>query len=301
MPKNKQEVFITQSGYGRIRGEFYAYDYQSFDGEGVTGDLSSYGSQSLFGIEVVQAKDNNTTGVVRDCKGTYTMESSYNNSSNTVPITVRQVGNEKYTCIAEERIPYNKTCVSFAFGGYMPYKYNIKVPNYVQYIQFEDPQNWECYTAVLYGLEVNDTEEDRIITIPYDVMNGDTIVESGEMRIVQEAQFGVSQDTITVPVEGGEYYIEISAFEDWTIETSGAFFTVDPMSGSGDGGFLIKVSENESVDMREGIIYVKSGGEVVEIRVIQEAVDPSLYFGKHYIPVRRAGELVRLMLYTNIK
>lgn len=302
MPREKEFVsIIAPASYGRIRGELYNYNYEKINRSYVTGDLSKEWSLSLFDYELIQAKTDNTTGKIRDCVGTYTMGNNSLNVENTVPITIRQVYTEKYTCIAEERIPYNKTCISFAFGGIMPYKYNIKVPNYVQYIQFEDTQNWECYTAVLYGLEVNDSEEDRIITIPYDVMDGDTIVESGEMRIVQEAQFGVSQDTITVPVEGGEYYIEISAFEDWTIETSGAFFTVDPMSGSGDGGFLIKVLENDSVDMREGIIYVKSGGEVVEIRVIQEAVDPSLYFGKHYIPVRRAGELVRLMLYTNIR
>ena len=45
------------------------------------------------------------------------------NVESAVPITIRQVGNEKYTHIAEETIPYNKTCVSFAYGAYHPYKY----------------------------------------------------------------------------------------------------------------------------------------------------------------------------------
>ena len=275
MPRNKEYVSImAPATYGRIRGEYYKYDYQDITSTYVTGDLSSEWSLSLFDYVLIQAKTDNTTGKVRDVSGTFTMKNSEYNTENTVPITIRQVGWENYTCIAEERIPYNKTCISFAYGGYMPYTFNIKADNYVKYIQFEDTQNWECYTAVLYGLEPNLTDQDRVIRIPYDVMNGTTVVESGEMVIIQETALTVSQTEILAPQQGGEYYIEVSAFGDWTVETSGAFFEVEPTSGNGDGGFLIKVYENPYVDMREGVVYVKTADETIEIKISQEGFAP---------------------------
>ena len=221
MPKKREELginYINPASYGRIFPKFYyvnniydSYPNKEITGSVTTGDITNSGWHPLlWDFELVQAQTDNNTGVVRDLKGTYTLSNDEINVESTVPITVRQVGNEKYTHIAEETIPYNKTCVSFAYGAYHPYKYRIKVPNYVSYIQVENNQSWECYTAVLYDLSLNNTEEDREIRIPYDVLNGENIVESGEMVIIQKAPLSVSSTEILVPYEGGEYYVSVN-------------------------------------------------------------------------------------------
>lgn len=221
MPKKREELginFINPASYGRIFPKFYyvnniydSYPNKEITGSVTTGDITNSGWHPLlWDFELVQAQTDNNTGVVRDLKGTYTLSNDEINVESTVPITVRQVGNEKYTHIAEETIPYNKTCVSFAYGGYHPYKYRINIPNYVSYIQVENNQSWECYTAVLYDLSLNNTEEDREIRIPYDVLNGENIVESGEMVIIQKAPLSASSTEIFVPYEGGEYYVSVN-------------------------------------------------------------------------------------------
>jgi hypothetical protein len=105
----------------------------------------------------------------------------------------------------------------------------------------------------------------------------------------------VSSTEIFVPYEGGEYYVSVNCSGEWTIETSKPFFEVL----RDEDGFIVKVSKNQYAESKQGIIYVKSGYEVVEITIIQDPQNPYMLFNKHYIPVKRTGELLKLKLNTN--
>ena len=94
-----------------------------------------------------------------------------------------------------------------------------------------------------------------------------------ETFIVQEGKPNFLETDITeinAGPEGGEYIIQVTANQSWTVEKGAAWMTIDPQSGTGDGQIVVKIKAMLSMLPRTAEIHIiGSLGSTVIIPVTQ--------------------------------
>lgn len=120
-----------------------------------------------------------------------------------------------------------------------------------------------------FVVDRNNSAEERIGAI--NIVHNNSLM--GTMVIVQEGRPSILEtdvDEIHARPEGGEYMVQVTANQSWTIETSVDWLVCIPASGTGDGEFMVKVNPLTAIQSRstELRIYGEYGSYLV-IPVIQ--------------------------------
>ncbi len=77
-------------------------------------------------------------------------------------------------------------------------------------------------------------------------------------------------DEQVVPSASGSTTVNIFANVDWTVSASGGWFSIEPMSGSGDGTLVVSYDANSATEDRTATIAVSDGRLEKRVVVVQE-------------------------------
>ena len=114
-------------------------------------------------------------------------------------------------------------------------------------------------------------------------------------------QLEISPANITLELEGGNGTFSVTSNTDWTVTCNGAWLTVTPVAGNGNGQVTVTAGENTSLTAPEATLTFTAGGTLVKsVKVTQKAKVPYINANQSNIACPALGADYKVAISSNV-
>lgn len=97
----------------------------------------------------------------------------------------------------------------------------------------------------------------------------DIVIDDGAITL------SVDNESLEFSAEGGQMLLGIKSNGNWGISRSGSWFTVQTVTGKGNGNAVVEATPNTTTEVRSGTITVYNNNKSITVNVTQKASEKS--------------------------